>query len=189
MQELSEQDITQLLQSWNLGDSKALTELVPLVYRELHRLAHSYMIRERADHTLETTALINEAYLRLSDLNQMEWQDRDHFYAVSARLMRRILVDSARARRAGKRGGDVERIPLNDDLVGKAKGDIDLLALDQALEALSKLDERKSAVVELRFFGGLSVRKTAEVLKISTATAMRDWEFAKAWILQELISS
>jgi RNA polymerase sigma factor (TIGR02999 family) len=186
MPELSGDEITQLLADWNLGDEEALPKLVPLVYRELHRIAHSYMRGERAEHTLETTALINEAYLRLSSLNQMRWEDRNHFYAVSARLMRRILVDSARARRTDKRGGEVDRIPINEDLMGHHDREVDLIALDQALKSLSELDDRKARMVELRFFGGLGVRQTAEVLQISPATVMRDWDFAKAWIYQQL---
>jgi RNA polymerase sigma factor (TIGR02999 family) len=189
MPELSSQEITLLLRDWNLGDEEALPKLVPLIYNELHRMAHFYMRGERVEHTLQTTALINEAYLRLSNLNQMNWQDRNHFFAVSARLMRRILVDSARARKAGKRGGEVDHIPINEDLVALKERDLDLIALDLALKTLSELDERKSKVVELRFFGGLGVRQTAEILQISVATAMRDWDFAKAWIFSELKTS
>jgi RNA polymerase sigma factor (TIGR02999 family) len=189
MPELSSQEITLLLRDWNLGDEEALPKLVPLVYKELHRMAHFYMRGERPAHTLQTTALINEAYLRLSNLNQMNWEDRNHFFAVSARLMRRILVDSARARKSGKRGGEVDRIPINEDLLARKEADLDLIALDQALKTLSELDERKSKVVELRFFGGFGVRQTAEILQISPATVMRDWDFAKAWIFHELQTS
>jgi RNA polymerase sigma factor (TIGR02999 family) len=147
------------------------------------------MLRERQDHTLETTALINEAYLRLLHAQKVEWQNRDHFLAVSARLMRRVLVDFARARKAEKRGGNAERIPVSDDLIGREGRSVDLVSLDQILNDLSKIDERKSRVVELRFFGGLGVRQTAAVLGISPATVMRDWDFAKAWILRQMEGS
>lgn len=185
MKNLTSQDITNLLEAWNLGDVKALPDLVPLVYKELHRLAHFYMAGEGNGHTLQTTALVNEAYIRLNQLYKIDWQDRNHFYAVSSRLMRRILVDFARSRKAEKRGGDWEHVSFTEELKGLSPRS-DLLDLDRTLEKLSGIDERKSKVVELRFFGGLKVDETAEVLGVSIATVMRDWDFAKAWILREL---
>ena len=189
MSELADHEVTELLEAWNLGEEAALAKLVPLVYKELRRLAHSYMLRERRDHTLDTTALINEAYLRLPHAQRVQWQDRNHFLAITARLMRRVLVDFARARKAEKRGGDAERIPVTDDLMGREGRSVDLVSLDHILRDLSNIDERKSRVVELRFFGGLGVRQTAAVLGISPATVMRDWDFAKAWILRKMASS
>lgn len=186
MSELSGEQVTQILQDWNLGDEEALPKLVPLLYDELHRIAHFYMRGEKPEHTLRTTALINETYLRLAQIHRIRWKDRNHFLAVSSRLMRRILVDFARARGAEKRGGDIAPIPLQDDLVGQCDLKLDLIALDHTLEALAELDPRKAKVVELRFFGGLDVRRTASVLNISPATVMRDWDFAKAWIFQRL---
>ena len=186
MNDLSDQDVTELLQAWNLGDEAALHRLVPVVYGELHRLASAYMARERPGHTLQTTALINEAYLRLADCQEIEWQDRNHFYAVSASMMRRILVDWARARQADKRGGGLQRVPLDDALLGSPDRNLDFVALDEALQALARIDERKSKVVELRFFGGLGVKETARALKVSPATVVRDWEFSKVWMLAEL---
>ena len=177
--------ITQLLVAWNNGDDQALQRLIPLVHDELHRLAHTYMRGERTGHPLQTTALVNEAYLRLIDSSRVRWQNRAHFFAASARLMRRILVDFARARRKHKRGGGLVHIPLDEALVA-GEQTTDVIALDDALKALAAVDERKSRVVELRYFGGLSVEETAEVLKISAVTVMRDWGFAKAWLLREL---
>jgi RNA polymerase sigma factor (TIGR02999 family) len=180
------QEITQLLLAWNDGDEKALDRLVPLVDNELHRLAHSYMTGERAGHPLQTTALVNEAYLRLIDSSRVRWQNRAHFFAVSARLMRRILVDFARARKKLKRGGDVVQVSLDEATVASREPGADLIALDEALQTLASFDERKSKVVELRFFGGLSVDETAEVLKVSPITVMRDWNLAKLWLLREI---
>ena len=182
----SANEITQLLQAWGDGDRTALDRLTPLVYDELHRLARLYMRGERAGHTLQTTALVNEAYLRLIDSSQVRWQNRAHFMAVSAQLMRRILVDFARSRLYQKRGGNAEQVSFDEALiVARGKG-TDLVALDDALTALASVDPRMSQVVELRFFGGLSVEETAEVLKISTDTVTSDWKLAKVWLRQRL---
>lgn len=178
--------ITQLLLAWSDGDARALERLMPLVHDELHRLAHRYMAGERRGHPLQTTALLNEAYLRLVDSSRVQWQNRAHFFAVSAQLMRRILVDVARARRKIKRGGQVVHVSWDETLDVPSQPGADVLALDDALQALAKLDARKSQIVELRFFGGLSVDETAEVLKVSPTTVMRDWGLAKAWLLREL---
>ena len=180
------QEITQLLLAWNAGDEDALAQLMPLVQNELHRLAHRYMAGERPGHQLQTTALVNEAYLRLVDSSRVRWQGRAHFFAVSAQLMRRILVDAARARAKLKRGGDVIQVSLDEAAVIPTEPGADLIALDEALTTLAAFDERKSQVVELRFFGGLTVEETAEVLRVSSATVMRDWELAKVWLLREL---
>jgi RNA polymerase sigma factor (TIGR02999 family) len=182
----SAQRVTQLLLAWNHGEDSALKKLTPLVYEQLRRLAHRYMGAERAAHTLQTTALINEAYLRLIDGRRANWQDRAHFFAVSARLMRRILVDWARSREAKKRGGKRQRVSLDEALAVTSAHGEDLMALDEALQKLSALDPRKGQVVEMRFFGGLSVKETAEVLKVSTDTVLRDWRLAKLWLLGEL---
>jgi RNA polymerase sigma factor (TIGR02999 family) len=180
------QQITELLLAWNEGDERALERLMPLVHDELHRLAHYYMAGERSDHPLQTTALVNEAYLRLVDSNRVRWQNRAHFFAVSAQLMRRILVDFARARQKLKRGGDAVRVTFDEALTISHEPNAALIALDDALKALAAVDERKSRVVELRFFGGLTVDETAEVLKVSSITVLRDWQLAKAWLLREL---
>lgn len=180
------QNITTLLLAWNQGDGEALARLMPLVQDELHKLAHSYMAKERPGHTLQTTALLNEAYLRLVDSSRVRWQNRAHFFAVSAQLMRRILVDFARARQKHKRGGDAVHLALDSALEIPSERSPDLIALDDALKALAVFDERKSHVVELRFFGGLSVEETAEVLNVSPVTVMRDWSVAKVWLLREL---
>jgi RNA polymerase sigma factor (TIGR02999 family) len=182
-------EISTLLRAWSDGDHAALDKLTPIVYHELHRLAGRYMNRERPGHSLQTTALVNEAYMRLVDYRRMQWQDRAHFFAVSAQLMRRILVDHAR-RHNLKRGGDVQHVLLDEALlvggdVGSEPGG-DLVALDTALDALGRIDPRKMQVVEMRFFGGLSVEETAEVLKVSTVTVKRDWRGAKAWLYREL---
>ena len=184
--EESAHEITQLLQAWGEGEESALERLAPLVYQELHRLAHYYMARERSGHTLQTTALLNEAYLRLVDSPKLSWQCRAHFFAVSAQVMRRILVDWARSRQAQKRGGDAPVVELDEALVVAEAPGADLVALDDALKTLAELDPRKSKVVELRFFGGLSVEETAEVLKVSPETVLRDWKFAKSWLRREL---
>lgn len=180
-------DVTQLLVAWGAGDAGAFERLVPLVYTELHRLAHHYRRGERPEHhTLQTTALVNEAYLRLVDCQQVAWQNRTQFFALSARLMRRVLVDAARARSSRKRGGEVVHVMLDDSAVMSPERDDALLALDEALERLAALDERKSRVVELRYFGGLSVDETAGLLQVSAKTVARDWTMAKLWLLREL---
>ncbi len=182
-------DITQVLLAWREGDARALEELIPLVQGELHTLAHRYMAGEHPGHMLQTTALINEAYLRLIDCRRVRWQSRAHFFAVSAQLMRRILVDVARARKKLKRGGDVLQISLDDVALVAQSRSPDVIALDDALKNLAIFDERKSRIVELRFFGGLSVEETAEVLGVSAVTVMRDWALAKTWLLRELEKS
>ena len=178
--------ITELLRAWHKGDEQALHQLMPIVHDELRRLAHRYMRGERAGHPLQTTALVNEAYLRLVDSSRVQWQDRAHFFAISAQLMRRILVDVARARRRCRRGGDAVHVSLDEALVLPDKPGPDVIALDDALESLAAFDARKGKVVELRYFGGLSVAETAEVLGVSAVTVMRDWAMAKVWLLREL---
>jgi RNA polymerase sigma factor (TIGR02999 family) len=185
MQPPSEQ-ITQLLQSWSQGDAGAIEKLVPLVYDELHRLAQRYMADERPGHTLQTTALVNEAYLRLVYSQHSNWEGRTHFFGVCAQVMRRILVDWARSRQALKRGGDVPALDLDEALAAAKQPGTDLVAMDDALQALTAVDPRKGRVVELRFFGGLSVKETAEILKMSPETVQRDWKFAKSWLRREL---
>jgi RNA polymerase sigma-70 factor, ECF subfamily len=179
-------EITQLLQAWRRGDEDALDKLTPQVYRELHRVARRCMGRERDGHTLQTTALINELYLRLPDLKLIDWQDRAHFFALCARQMRRILTDQARARRSHKRGDGARAILLDDAPAVSSEPSADLLDVDNALNQLAKVDERKSQVVVLRFFGGLNVEETAEVLKVSPETVARDWRLAKAWLMRAL---
>lgn len=178
--------ITQLLADWRSGDRAALDRLLPLVYEELHRLAHHYVRQERADHTLQTTAVVNEAYLRLADCRSMQWQDRTHFFAVAARLMRRILVDHARTKRREKRGGNAIKITLDERAAVAPPFSLELLALDEALTKLEAEEPRKSRVVELRCFGGLNNQEIAEVLDIEPNTVIRDWNFAKAWLRREL---
>jgi RNA polymerase sigma factor (TIGR02999 family) len=175
-----------MLLAWSQGDRSALDQLIPLVYDELRRLAEHYLGQERRGHMLQTTALVNEAYLRLIDASQVRWQNRAHFFAVSAQLMRRVLVDFARSHHQLKRGGDAHRVSLDEALMMSEERGADLVALDDALSALSALDGRQSQVVELRFFGGLSVEETAEVLKISPTTVRRDWTLARAWLHREL---
>jgi RNA polymerase sigma-70 factor (ECF subfamily) len=182
----SQKQITELLVAWGDGDRVALEKLTPLVYNELHRLAHLYMGRERPDHTLQTSALVNEAYIRLIDWKQVRWQNRAHFFAVSAQLMRRILVDFARSRDYAKRGGGVRPVSLEEAAVVAGERGTDLVALDEALTALTALDERQSRVVELRFFGGLTLEEIAEVLQVSVGTVRRDWSLARAWLHREL---
>jgi len=186
MVELPGHEITELLQAWRQGDEQALEKLTPQVYRELHRAAKGCMARERGGHTLQTTALINELYLRLSDLKLIDWQNRAHFFALCARQMRRILTDQARAKQSHKRGGGGQPVSLDVAPVVAPEASADLVAVDDALTRLAKEDERKSQVVEMRFFGGLSVDETAEVLKVSPETVMRDWKLAKAWLLRDL---
>jgi RNA polymerase sigma-70 factor (ECF subfamily) len=179
-------DITRLLREWSAGSEQALESLIPLVYDELHRAAHFHMAREAPDNTLQTTALVHEVYLRLTGGAPVDWQDRAHFQAVCATLMRRILIDLARARTTQKRGGSVEHLPLDDEILVSNTPRVDLLALDDALKALAAVDERQARVVELRFFGGLDVRETAEVLHVSPETVHRDWRLAKEWLQREL---
>ena len=182
----SPQEVTGLLLAWSEGEQTAFEKLVPLVYAELRRVAHRYMGRERPGHSLQTTALVNEAYLRLIDARRVRWQNRAHFFAVSAQLMRRILVDFARSRQYLKRGGAAQKVSFDEGLVVSKEQGQDLVALDDALKALAAIDGRKSQVVELRFFGGLSVAETAEVLKVSPDTVLRDWRLAKVWLAREM---
>ena len=178
-----------MLLAWRGGDEAALEQLVPLVHQELHRIARGCMRGERAGHSLQATALVNEAYLRLIDTSDVDWHDRAHFLAIAARIMRRILVDHARARLSQKRGGDVARITFDEALVVTSEPGEDFVALDDAMEALAKFDERKCRVVELRFFGGLTVEETASVLKVSADTVVRDWRMAKGWLRHEIRDS
>jgi len=184
----SSADVTGLLQAWGRGDETALHELMPLVERELNRIARRCLGGERAHRSLSATALVNEAFLRLVDLNRIAWQDRTHFFAMSARLMRRVLVDLARARHADKRGGDPIRVTFDEALFNDGDASADLVRLDDALHALAAIDERKARVVDLRFFAGLSVAEAAEVLGVSSKTVIRDWDFAKAWLQREMAS-
>jgi RNA polymerase sigma-70 factor, ECF subfamily len=179
-------DVTVLLKAWTAGDEGALAELTPLIYGELHRLARSYMARERSSPTLETGAILNEAFLRLVHWKTARWENRSHFYGLAAQIMRRVLVDHARSRGYRKRGGGVRPVELNEAVVMSPERSPDLIALDDALDRLASVDERKSKVVELRFFGGLSVEETAEVLKVSPFTIARDWTLAKAWLHREI---
>lgn len=178
-------DVTGLLRAWGKGDRSALDKLTPIVYQELRRLAKHYLRGERPGHTLQTSALVNEAYMRLVDYARMQWQDRAHFFAVSAQLMRRILVDHAR-RSNLKRGAGIQHIPLEEATKIGAPAPDDLIALDEAMNQLARMDPRQARVVELRFFGGLTVDETAEVLNISSVTVMRDWSTAKAWLYREM---
>jgi RNA polymerase sigma factor (TIGR02999 family) len=180
------QEITQLLFSWSEGDQAALDRLIPLVYPELRRLARLYMGRESPAHTLQTSALINEAYLRLVDQQQVKWQNRAHFFAVAAQVMRHILIDHARSHRYAKRGAGVQHVPLDEVAVVARERAAELVALDDALTKLARIDERKSQIVELRFFGGLTVEETAEVMKLSPITIKREWRSAKAWLHREM---
>ena len=186
MSTASSGQVTHLLRAWSDGDPQALEHLLPLVEAELRRLARGYMSRERRDHTLQPTALINEAFIRLAGAKSLRWQDRAHFFGISARLMRRVLVDHARARGFQKRGARAERVPLDEVSIPAPEPPVDIVALDLALEALATKDERKSRIVELRFFGGLSVEETAEVLQVSPDTVKRDWRMAKLWLLRQL---
>jgi RNA polymerase sigma factor (TIGR02999 family) len=184
----SPQQVTQLLVAWGGGDQAARDELMPLVYEELRRLAHKCMSRERPSHTLQTSALLNEAYLRLVDQKNIQWQDRAHFFGIAARLMRQVLVDYARKRRYAKRGGDPRRVPLDEAMIVSKERAGDVVALDAALKRLAEIDPRQSQIVELRFFGGLSIEETAEVLAVSPGTVMRDWTLAKAWLRRAVTS-
>ena len=178
----SPNDVTQLLVAWGNGDQSARDELMPLVYAELHRLAHRHIKRERPGHTLQTSALVNEAFVRLVDQRDVHWQSRAHFFGIAAQMMRRILVDYARKRRFAKRGGNQLQVSLNEELVAANQRSADVVLLDDALTQLAEIDERKSKVVELKFFGGLSIEETAEALGVSPGTVMRDWTLAKAWL-------
>ncbi len=181
-----DQEITKLLRAWGAGDAAALERLTTLVYDELHRLAQRYMHRENEGNSLQATALVNEAYLRLVDMGQVSWHDRAHFFAMSANMMRRILVDSARARAAGKRGGQVAKMELHESIDAAPMRPELLIRLDDALEALEQFDPRKARVVELRFFVGLTVDETAEVLKISAESVARDWKLSRAWLMRAM---
>ncbi len=179
-------EVTEYLRRWNAGESGALDRIIPLVYAELRKMARRYMAGEREGHLLQTTALINEAFLRLANSSRVQWRDRKHFFAVSAQLMRRVLVDFARARDVARRGGKMARINFEEACEFPVEPDVEILALDDALTTLSRFDPRKSRVVELRYFGGLSVKETAEVLNISEDTVLRDWSMARAWLRKQL---
>ena len=179
-------NITQLLVAWNQGDQDALAQLTPLVYKELHRLAHGYLAGERRGHVLQTTALVNEAFVRLIDWRKVEWQNRAHFFGVAATLMRHILVQFAREQKAAKRGGGAIQVSLSEATALNTRHNPDLVALDDALTTLEKLDPRQARVVELRFFGGLSLEEAAEVTRVSVSTVRRDWRMAQAWLYQQL---
>jgi len=186
MVEAQTHDLTQLLVDWSHGDKAALDKLVPLVDEELRRLAHRYMNRERAGHTLQTTALVNEAFVRLINRSKVDWQNRAHFFGLAAQLMRAILVDHARSHACAKRGGGADKLELDEELVVSQQKASEVLALDDALKELAVIDPEQSRIVELRFFGGLTVEETAEVLHISPATVKREWSTAKAWLYREL---
>ena len=181
-------EVTQLLVAWSNGDSAARDALIPLVHDELRRLAHRYMGRERADHTLQTSALVNEAYLRLIDQRDMKWQNRAQFFGIAAQMMRRILVDYARKRGFAKHGGELRAVPLDEVMIVSPERAAEVVELDDALKCLAEFDQRKSQIIELRFFGGLSIEETAEVLGVSPGTVMRDWTLAKAWLRREMTS-
>jgi RNA polymerase sigma factor (TIGR02999 family) len=179
-------EVTQLLQGWREGDGKALDALLPLVYKELRRLAHFQLRNERSEHTLQSTALVHEAYLRLVGASSPRWESRTHFFAIAAQVMRQILVDYARQHRAAKRGGDVCKLSLEDAMVAPREAAVEVIALDDALQALAKIDERQSRVVELRFFAGLSVEEISVALDVGSATVQRDWTAARAWLYREM---
>lgn len=178
--------MSQLLRDWSNGDQSALDKVMPVVYEELRRLAHHYMRRERPGHTLQTTALVNEAYMRLADYKKMRWQSRAHFFAVAAQVMRRILVEQARSKNFAKRGGGAEKISLDETAVISAGRSAEVVAVDEALTELESWDPRKGKIVELRFFGGLSIEETAQVLKVSPTTVQREWRSAKAWLYKAI---
>ena len=182
----SPHEVTQLLVDWSNGNQAALDHLMPLVDRELHRLAHHYMRQEKPEHTLQTTALVNEAYLRLVEQKDVEWENRAHFFAVSAQVMRHILVDYARQHASAKRGGNFQKVALDGEVIVSRERAAELVALDEAMQALHEIHPRRSKVVELRYFGGLNNKEAAEVLKVSEVTIERDWRFAKAWLYREL---
>ena len=179
-------DITVLLRAWSAGDPRALDQLAPVLHGELKRIARRYMVRERREHTLQPTALVNEAFLRLVNINGVQWQDRAHFFALSAQMMRRILVSYATARATGKRGGLAQRVSLEDAIIVSPERDSQIVELDEALEKLAQVDQRKARIVEMRFFAGLSVEETAVVLGVSTKTVLRDWSLSKAWLAREM---
>ena len=179
-------DVTRLLRAWGQGDAEALAQLTPLVYAELHRRAHWHMAREQVGHTLQATALVHEIYVRMVDLRGVSWRDRAHFFAISSRLIRQVLIDAARSRNAQKRGGDSPHVAIDESLLVSHEPRADVIALDDALTTLAAIDPRKSQVVELRFFGGLDIEETAEVLGVSPETVKRDWRLAKAWLRREL---
>ena len=179
-------DVTRLLRAWGQGDPVALDQLTPVIYAELRRRAHTYMKNERRDGTLQTTALANEAWMRLVDVTLVDWKDRAHFFAIAAKMMRRILVDAARARRRRKRAGSAQRIDLAEIPDISTRRDPELIAIDDALEVLAVLDPRKAQVIELRFFGGLSIEETAQALKVHEQTVLRDWRLARVWLMREI---
>lgn len=183
---MTDRSPTALLLAWQAGDQTAFSELIPLVYGELRRIARREMRRERSDHTLQASAVVHEAYIRLLEINRIEWQGRAHFFALAARVMRRILVDTARARKVQRRGGGKAPVSLDEALVVSPEPSHDLVALDEAMNALADMDARKAQVVEMRFFGGMSVEETADMLQVSPGTVMRDWRLAKVWLLREL---
>ena len=188
MSEPAENNVTEMLREWSAGHAEVLDELMPLVYDELRRQASRFLRKERSNHTLQTTALINEAYLKLVDQRNVQWQNRAHFFAIASTAMRRILVDYARERNREKRGGSVENLPLDEALqISSEEKSVDLIALDEALTRLAKFDERQAKVVELRYFSGLSIDETAEILGVSNATVRLDWNLAKAWLRQEIM--
>lgn len=182
----SQEEVTQLLNQWSEGDQAALDRLFPFVYDELRRLANAYLRRERPGHTLQSTALVHEAYLRLVGQREIRWQNRAHFFGIAAQVIRHILVDHARGRISAKRGGGAVNLSLDEGLAVPNKQDLDVVALDDALQGLAKIDPQQSRIVELRFFGGLSIEETAEVVGVSTATVKRDWSVAKAWLYREV---
>lgn len=186
MKALTADNLTGLLVEWGEGDKAALNRLMPLVYDELRRIAHRYVQRERDGHTLQTSALVNEAYIRLAGQQNVDWQNRAHFFGVTAQVMRHILIDHARRRRYTKHGGDVRQVPIEDATEMSVQRASELIALDEALQELSKIDQRKCLVVELRYFGGLSLEETAEVLRISSMTVRREWRAAKAWLYRTI---
>lgn len=186
MNQPSTKDITQLLLAWGKGDKMALDALMPLVYDELRRLARNYMRGQREGHTLQTTALVNEAYLRLIDSSRVNWQNRTHFFAISAQLMRRVLVDFARAKKSLKRGGERVQVTLDERIEIPLEGETDLVALDEALQALAKMNERQAQIIELKYFGGLNEEEIAETLQISARTVRRDWSVARAWLYRRM---
>ena len=179
-------EVSQLLRDWREGNKSALDKLTPLVYEELHRIAHYQMAKERAGHTLQTTGLVNEVYLRLLGTVDVSWEDRAHFFALSAQLMRRVLVDHARGRARAKRGGAIKKLPLDESLAIPVGRDSNIVELNDALNSLADVDARKAKMVELRFFGGFSVEETAKMLNVSVSTVMNDWRFAKVWLLREM---
>jgi RNA polymerase sigma-70 factor (ECF subfamily) len=183
----SSNEVTDLLIAWGNGDQSARDELMPLVYAELHRLAHHYMVQERPSHTLQTSGLVNEAFLRLVDQREVRWQNRGHFFGIAAEMMRRVLVDYARNRQYMKRGGNAKQVSLDEALIISDQRSDEVVALDEALKNLSEFDLRKSKIVELRFFCGLSIEETAEILNVSPGTVKRDWMLAKAWLRREMV--